>query len=264
MTILVFGDIMGRIGRRGLATVLPAWREAHRPDFVIANVENLSHGTGITPQTMAELDALGVDAFTSGNHVFDKDIGLEVFRDPRFRDRLIRPANYPNGTPGGGWAVIEKHGQRIGLLNLIGRVFFPTGYDCPFRTTAELLKLPELQGLPVLVDFHADATSEKNTFMHYLDGRVAAVWGTHSHVPTADERMLPKGTAAITDVGMTGGMHGSIGAKLEPVLQTFLTARKQKIEPIELGPCEVNAIVLEINPETPTTIRRLRTIVEIG
>ncbi len=260
--ILIFGDVMGRIGREGVKRVLPEWRAAYQPNVVIANAENLAHGAGISVRTIEEMREAGVDLFTSGNHVFDNADGANVFGDPKLSEIVLRPENYPPGTPGQGSRVIEKNDTQILVVNLMGRVFFRQSFDCPFRAIDRILA--EHPGVPALIDFHAEATSEKNTFGLSVDGRAAAVWGTHTHVPTADERLLPKGTAYITDIGMTGGMNGSIGADYRPVLQMFLTQQTFKFEPIESGACEVNAILLRMENGKPTSIERLRKIVTIA
>lgn len=260
-SILVFGDIMGRIGREGVKRVLPRWKKEFQPALVIANVENLSHGAGITMKTITEMREAGIDAFTSGNHIYDKPDAMNVFHDRAFCSLVLRPENYPPGSPGLGYSIIQKNGCKILLINLMGRVFFKSSFDCPFRAIDRILN--EHPGLPTFIDFHAEATSEKNTFGLYVDGRVTAVWGTHTHVPTADERLLPRGTAYITDVGMTGGMNGSIGMQVEPVRDLFLTQRPSKFEPIERGGCEVNAILLKMEEGTVTSIERLREIVTI-
>lgn len=260
-TILVFGDIMGKIGREGLKRVLPDLRSKYKPSIVIANAENLAHGAGITVKTIEEMRDAGVDLFTSGNHVYDNNDGMKIFADKKLAQIVIRPENYPPGSPGNGWTIFEKDGLKILVLNLMGRVFFKQSYDDPFRAADRVLA--EHPGLVTLIDFHAEATSEKNTFGLYLDGRATAVWGTHTHVPTADERLLPNGTAYATDVGMTGGMNGSIGVHWRPVLEMFLTQRGTAFEPIERGLCEVNALVLTIENGKATGIERVRRIVEI-
>jgi metallophosphoesterase (TIGR00282 family) len=260
-TILIFGDVMGRIGREGVKRALPEWRAAYQPDLAIANVENLTHGAGISMRTIEEMRDAGIDLFTSGNHVFDNADYVNVFRDPKLSEIVLRPENYPPGTPGIGAQIVTRDGWSVLVVNLIGRVFFRQAFDCPFRAVDRLLA--EHPDVPALIDFHAEATSEKNTFGFYVDGRAAAVWGTHTHVPTADERLLPHGTAYITDIGMTGGMNGSIGVNSDPVLQMFLTQRAGKFEPIKSGACEVNAMVLKLTNGKATSIERLRKIVTI-
>jgi hypothetical protein len=261
VNLLIFGDIMGRIGREAMKRTLPDLRHEFDAGLVIANAENLTHGAGISVRTIQEMRDAGVDFFTSGNHVFDNADYVNVLKDKALASCIIRPENYPPGTEGRGYAVVEKNGLKVLVLNLMGRVFFRQTYDDPFRAADRVLA--EHPDLPSLVDFHAEATSEKNTFGLYLDGRATAVWGTHTHVPTADEHILPNGTAYTTDVGMTGGMNGSIGVDHRPVLEMFLTQQNARFEPIESGACEVNAIVLTLEGKRATEIKRIRRIVDI-
>lgn len=248
--LLIFGDIVGRPGRSGLAQVLPIWREEYGPDLVLANVENLAHGKGVTPKTLAEMDALGFDAYTSGNHVMDqKDLSRECFDSRR---NLIRPANYMGAWPGQGCARLEKKGMNFLIINLNGKVFFDEekfgGIKNPFWTVDEILSKVAREGDIIIIDFHAEATSEKAALGWHLDGRVAFVYGTHSHVPTADERILPDGTGFVTDIGMTGPINSVIGAKKEIALESYLDHQKRfKMEVPENGPVAVRAILAELD-----------------
>lgn len=220
MIVLFVGDVVGRPGRRALAALLPRLVDAHEVDYVVVNVENSAGGFGVTPAVMSELEELGVHCYTSGNHIWDKKEGLALLDS---EPRLLRPANYPEGAPGSGLHVGETAaGIKVATLNLEGRVFMKA-LECPFRVAERLLA-----GLPrdvrvVIVDFHCEATSEKQALGFFLDGKVSAVLGTHTHAPTADERVLPGGTAFQTDVGMTGPYESVIGMKHDKVLRRFLT-----------------------------------------
>ncbi|HBL31886.1 MAG TPA: TIGR00282 family metallophosphoesterase [Acidobacteria bacterium] len=228
MRLLFVGDLIGKPGRRAVQRLLPRLVDQHRTDFVVVNVENAAGGYGVTPEVMHELDDLPIDCFTSGNHVWDKKEGMELLdRDPR----LLRPANYPAGNPGKGLYVGETAGGvPVAVLNLEGRVFM-SNLDSPF-TGADLLlgRLDRNKIKVVFVDFHAEATSEKQAMGFYLDGRVSAVIGTHTHVPTADERILPGGTALLTDVGMTGPYESVIGMRADKALKRFLLQTPHSLE----------------------------------
>ncbi len=229
--ILFLGDIIGRPGRKALSRYLPPLVEKHSPALIIANGENAAGGIGITEKVGQEL-LDQVHILTSGNHIWDKREAIPYLER---ETRLLRPANYPIPNPGQGSAVFKTgEGVAVGILNLQGRVFMEP-IDCPFRTAdVEVEKLKEETPL-IVVDFHAEATSEKQAMGWYLDGRVSAVIGTHTHVPTADERILPEGTAFITDVGMIGGYNSVIGIRKEQALKRFLTARPQRFEPGKEG-----------------------------
>lgn len=218
MKLLFVGDVIGKPGRRAVAEIVPRLIDHHRLDYVIVNVENAAGGMGVTPEVMAELDALPIDCYTSGNHIWDKKEGLPLLtREPR----LLRPANYPEGNPGRGLYVGEtRSGVPVATLNLEGQVFMKN-LDSPFRIADEVLRRLPAEVKVIVVDFHAEATSEKQAMAYYLDGRVSAVFGTHTHVPTADERILAGGTALITDVGMTGPYDGIIGFRVDKVLERF-------------------------------------------
>ena len=218
MRILFIGDIVGGPGRRGLAKLLPALRGELEPDLVIANGENAAGGVGITERTANEIFATGVDLITTGNHVYRHRDAYE-FIDRC--ERLVRPANYPKGNPGRGAAIVEAAGVRVGVLNLSGELQL-TVARAPFPAAdAEISELERRGADLVIVDFHAEVTSEKVAFGWYLDGRVAAVLGTHTHVPTADGRVLPGGTAFITDVGMTGARRSVLGVRIEDAMEGF-------------------------------------------
>jgi metallophosphoesterase (TIGR00282 family) len=255
---LFIGDIIGHPGRRALRRCLPRLREKYSPDFIVANAENAAGGVGITEEIGTELLGL-VDVLTSGNHVWDKKEALPYLdREPR----LLRPANYPPVNPGKGSYVLEStRGWKAGVLNLQGRVFMEP-LDCPFRVAdGEVAKLRAVTPV-IVVDFHAEATSEKQALGWHLDGKVSAVIGTHTHVPTADERILPRGTATITDVGMVGGYLSVIGIRPEQAVARFLTARPQRFEPEKEG-LIFSSVYIEVDAATGRALSiRRETIVE--
>lgn len=258
MNIMFIGDVVGRPGRKIIKEVLPELKCKYSVDFVIANAENAAGGNGITKKIAEELFSYGIDFLTMGNHVWDNK---EIFDFIEEEFRMVRPANYPPGTPGRGSQIIELYGNlKIGILNISGRVFMPD-MDCPFRTAdKELEKLKKFTNI-VVVDFHAEATSEKQALGWYLDGRVSLVAGTHTHVQTADERILPKGTAYITDVGMTGAYDGILGIEREPVIRKFLTQMPTRFE-VAKGAPQLNAIVVEIDVATGLAMKIQRLIIK--
>jgi 2',3'-cyclic-nucleotide 2'-phosphodiesterase len=241
--LLFVGDVVGGVGRRTLAELLPGIRERHQPDFVLVNGENAAGGVGITERTARELLDLGVDAMTLGNHAYrHRDVYEFLDRE----DRVIRPANYPMGSPGRGHTVIEGEAGRLGVVNLAGMLFMEAARSPFAEADARIAELSECDH--VLVDFHAEATSEKLAMAWHLDGRVTACVCTHTHVPTADARVLPGGTAYISDVGMTGGRGGVIGVKREQSLERFLTMTNVKFETAEDDPW-LNAVLVEAGPD---------------
>ncbi len=245
MKILFIGDIIGRPGRQAVEKLLPGLVEEHRVDFVIANGENAAAGFGLTPAVLDNLFALGINVVTSGNHLWDKkDILPRLKKEPR----LLRPANYPPDVPGTSFGVYEdKKGRKVGVFNLLGRVFMPA-VDCPFRIADQVIAELKKETDIIIVDMHAEATSEKIALGWYLDGRVSAVIGTHTHVMTADQRVLPKGTAYITDAGMTGGFDSVIGMEKEPIIEKFLTQLPTKFEVAE-GDVRFNGVVVEVDEQ---------------
>ncbi|HEX9625922.1 MAG TPA: TIGR00282 family metallophosphoesterase [Acidiferrobacterales bacterium] len=256
MNLLFAGDVVGNAGRRVLLERLPGLKEKLRVDVVVVNVENAAAGFGITEKLGREFLALGIGVLTTGNHVWDKKEALDyIATEPR----LLRPHNYPAGTPGSGWAVTRTAaGVPVGVLNLMGNLFMHPTLDCPFDCAERALaaRPPELR--VVLVDFHAETTSEKMAMGWHLDGRVSAVLGTHTHVPTADERVLPGGTAYITDVGMTGCYDSVIGMDKEKVLRRFVRKLPERFEAAE-GPGTLCAVLVDIDERTGRSraIRRI-------
>lgn len=246
LKILFIGDIVGRPGRQLLHDALPRLVDRHMIDLVVANGENAAAGFGLTPDVVDELLAAGVDVLTTGNHVWDKRDGLVcIEREPA----LLRPANYPVDTPGRGFGVFRTPaGLAVAVINLEGRVFM-SGLDCPFRKADAILKELGPGQRIILVDFHAEATSEKGALGAYLDGRVSAVVGTHTHVQTADERVLPGGTAFISDVGMTGARDSVIGIRKELSVQRFLTQMPVRYEIAKKDPV-LCAVILTIDEES--------------
>lgn len=244
MKVLCIGDIMGEPGRRAAARVVPRLIAQRQLDAVIANGENVAGGFGITPELAEELFEIGVSVITTGNHAWDKKEAVGYYsREPR----LLRPANYPPGVPGNGSAVIETAGgERLGILQVMGRVYMPT-IDCPFQTAKRVVSRLKQETSAIIVDMHAEATSEKMAMGHFLDGEVVAVVGTHTHVQTADEQILPKGTAYITDIGMTGPLHSVIGVKKELAIEKFLTGMPRRFE-VASGPSVFCAVLLELDP----------------
>lgn len=257
--ILFFGDIIGKPGRKALGRVLPRLREQHQPDIVIANVENLAHGKGVTMGTLQELKDLGVDVFTSGNHVFDKaEQSNQCFE--RFPN-LIRPYNYDTSWPGHGFYRLSKNNQQYLIINLGGQVFFEKQFRGeianPFFALDQVLRNEAQKDDIIVVDFHAEATSEMVALGWYADGRIAALFGTHTHVPTADYKVLPKGMAYVTDVGMTGPVYSVLGAKTENSLNMFLEKAKFKMDVADQGPVMVNAILVEAIPSQAQKITKI-------
>lgn len=243
LKILFIGDIVGQPGRRILKVLLKEIIENEKIDFVIANGENAAGGFGLTYEVCQELLALGIDVITLGNHTWDNRDIYNVLERER---RVIRPLNYPSGTPGEGFYITEtSKGDPIGVINLLGQVFLDS-LCCPFRMAEEYLDHIHRKTKVVIVDIHAEATSEKMALGWYLDGKVTAVIGTHTHIPTADERILPKGTGYITDAGMTGPVDSVLGIKPELVITRFLTKRPVRFE-VASGLIQLNGVVLEVN-----------------
>lgn len=256
MKVLFIGDIVGEPGRRVLSRLLYKVINQHTIDLVIANGENVAGGFGLTDATVDELYEMGISVITSGNHAWDKK---EILDRMRRDSRLLRPANYPEGVPGRGGTVVESPaGERLGVLQVMGRVFMPT-LECPFQTAKREVAGLKAQTRAIIVDMHAEATSEKMAMGHFLDGDVTAVVGTHTHVQTADEGILPKGTAYITDIGMTGPVNSVIGVKKEMVIDKFLTQMPRKFE-VASGQAVLSAVVIELDGRTGKAvgIQRIR------
>jgi len=253
LNILFIGDIVGKIGRKTIARVVPKLKKEHEINFVIANAENSAHGAGVTENIIAELESSGIDCFTTGDHAFRNKKNLDVYD----KKNIIRPANFSSDSPGKGYMIINTKGKKILVINLIGRVFMQMNHDCPFQKIDEILaniNLPRKKLSAIIVDIHAEATSEKVSLGHYLDGRVSAVLGTHTHIMTADSKITKKGTAYITDVGMTGADDSSLGIDKENIIKTFLTQIKHRHVIPEKGKAIFNGVILKINSKNSQTL----------
>jgi len=243
--LLLLGDICSRAGREAVKTTLPGVRRWTRVDFVVANGENLAGGYGINPQMAEELFDAGVDCMTTGDHAFDRKDAWDYYNT---QTRLLRPENYPPGAPGRGHGVFEKEGFAVGVINLVGRVFMKP-LDCPFQQARDLAEQLRLQTPVVLVDFHAEATAEKLAMGAYLDGRVSAVLGTHTHVQTADEHILPDGTAYVTDVGMCGAFDSILGMRADDSVKRLLAGLPNRLRPATRDP-RINGVLIEVDDVT--------------
>jgi len=255
LTIICVGDVFGEPGRRAVQALLPKLKKQHEADLAVVNVENSASGFGVTPLIARTFLEQGVDVMTSGNHIWDKKEIIEYIGKENL---LLRPANYPPGTPGAGSIVVKAGPHKVAVLNLMGRVFLPQ-LDCPFRKADEELERLRAETSIIVVDMHAEATSESQAMGWHLDGRVSVVVGTHRHVQTADERLLPKGTAYITDLGLTGPTDSVIGVEPELALARFISGMPNRFEPAK-GPAMLQGAVIRIDPETGRglSIERLR------
>ena len=253
MRLLFVGDVVGSIGRRTLAALLPGLREQHAPDFVVVNGENAAGGVGITPKTADEIFGMGVDVITLGNHTYRH---AEIYEYLDARPEIVRPANFLRSQPGHGSCVVERDGVRLGVVNVSGNLFMKAGRPAFAEVDAALHAL-EGKADHVLVDVHAEATSEKIGMGWYLDGRVTAVVGTHTHVPTADARVLPTGTAYITDVGMTGPRGGVIGVRRDQALAALTTQMPTRFETSEEDPWLNAVLVTAATPGRADSIEQL-------
>ena len=253
MKLLFVGDVVGSPGRRTLAALLPGLRDSHAPDFVVVNGENVAGGVGITPRTAEQLFGLGVDVITLGNHTYRHAEIYEYLDEQR---SILRPANFLRSQPGHGWCVVERDGLRLGVINLSGNLFMQAGRAAFAEADAALHAL-DGRADHVLVDMHAEATSEKVGMGWYLDGRVTAVVGTHTHVPTADARVLPGGTAYISDVGMTGARGGVIGVRRDQAVRALVTQMPTRFESSDEDPW-LNAVLIEAStPGRADSIQQL-------
>lgn len=257
--LLFIGDIVGRPGRSAVAALVPQLRAELGLDLVIANAENAAGGFGLTGPTVQQIIDAGVDLITTGNHVFAKKEAYDVLQT---NERILRPANYPPGAPGRGSAVVSAaDGTPVGVLNIMGRVFMQP-LDCPFRVAQREIEVLAEQAAAIVVDIHAEATSEKCAFARYFDGRVSAVIGTHTHVQTADEHILPAGTAFITDAGMTGPDDSVIGVGAEEVIGRFLTQMPTRFR-VPDAEATLRGVTVAINPSTGRA-ESIRRVVEVG
>lgn len=250
--ILFIGDVVGAPGRAMLQKHINRLREQYAIDATIVNGENSADGRGITPRIMDYFNHLKVDVVTSGNHIWDKK---DIIPYMHTHDDLIRPANFPAGTPGVGFRLISIKGNPVAVVNLQGRIFMKEHLDCPFRTIDSLLTYLKDKTATILVDFHAETTAEKSCLAYHLDGRVSAMVGTHTHVQTADERVLPKGTAFITDLGMVGALDSSLGMKKEPIIQQFMNQMPTRYTVETEGPMLLTGVWIEIDTRTGTALK---------
>ncbi len=250
MRILMVGDVVGKAGRTILLEQLPQIKEEYRTEFVIVNGENAAAGIGITPEIAHTFLKNGVDVITLGNHAWNK---RDIFPMLDSEARLLRPANFPPGAPGRGWGIFPGGKERVGVVSLQGRTFMdPT--DDPFRKLDAILEEIREKCRILIIDFHAEATSEKQAFGIFADGRATAVIGTHTHIQTADERILPEGTAYLTDVGMTGPIHSVIGMNTEIILERFTTLLPARFEVAE-GEAQLSAVLIDADPLTGKAVR---------
>lgn len=264
--ILMFGDVVGALGREGLVKALPTAREKYSPDFVVANVENLAHGAGVTLKTLNELTTAGVDAFTGGNHSWDNPLGAPLFEDAEWGNKLAVPTNYGGAKGGKNNILIEKGDAKILIANVMGQLFTHPNTSSPFTALEQILKGHEADKPNViLVDIHGEATAEKEAFGHYADGNVTAVVGTHTHIPTNDHKILPGGTAYVTDLGRCGAYDSVLGFEKKSAVKRFLSQSSGTYDLPKSGQCEINGIALTVDLDTghATGLDRIREIVDI-
>ncbi|WP_100487743.1 TIGR00282 family metallophosphoesterase [Sporolactobacillus pectinivorans] len=256
MKLLFVGDIYGRTGREMLEEYLPKMKNRYHPNLTIVNAENSAHGKGITKKIYTQLLEMGADILTMGNHTWDNREIFEFIDDAK---KIVRPANFPEGTPGTGMRIIQVNQLSVAVINLQGRVFLPP-IDDPFRTADRLITEARKKTNFIFVDIHAETTSEKLALGWYLDGRVSAVIGTHTHVQTADERIFPQGTAFLSDVGMTGPYNGIIGVERAAVTKRFLTAMPVRFES-DQGPGQLGAVLISIDNQSGRAVKIERILI---
>ena len=248
MKILCIGDIVGRPGREAVKYALPRIKKEHGVDFVIANAENASGGSGLIPKNAQEILSFGVDVMTMGDHVWDKQDIYPYIEE--HKDKIIRPANFPEGVPGVGWTIATAaNGVKVGVINLLGRTFMRYNVLCPFRELDNIIARIKDQVSVIILDMHAETTSEKVAMGHYADGRISLVFGTHTHIQTADEKVLPQGTAYITDLGMTGPYDSVIGQDKQKIITRFLTSMPHKFE-VAQSPATVHGVIIKVDVKT--------------
>ena len=256
MNILLIGDVVGKPGREAIKKLLPEIKKEFNIEFTVANIENAAGGAGITPNIVDEITDYDVDILTSGDHIWDR---REIVTIIDTKNELLRPINYPTEIPGAGYCITQKQGKKIGVLNLQGRVFMAPTVESPFKAASESIKVIKSKTPIILVDMHAEATSEKVAMGHFLDGLVSAVVGTHTHVQTADEKILSAGTAYITDLGMTGPCDSVIGQKKEKIIERFVTGIPVRFE-VASGDVQLQGVVIDIDEKTgkAKSIQRLQ------
>ncbi len=257
MNILAIGDVVARPGRKALKAHLSQLQAQHEVDFTVVNVENAANGSGLTRGVYKELAALPIDVMTSGNHIFSK---REVFDFIDDEPTLLRPHNYPAGTAGTGIVTVTAaNGAQVTVINLMGQAFMHPSLDCPFASMSEILRSTSLQEGLILLDFHTETTSEKSAMGWHVDGQISAQWGTHTHVQTADERVLPDGTAFITDLGMTGAYNSVIGTDKDIIVKGYVTKVRGRFDPAN-GPAAVCGALIDVDEASgkARSIRRIR------
>lgn len=259
MRIIFFGDVYGKAGREALLTSLPGLKEEFRPDFIIANAENLADGKGLTEKTLYPLLQAGVHAVTGGNHLWDRAESLSYITT---QPRIVKPLNYPQITPGNPFGVLEENGLKLGLISLCGQIYMPPCNN-PFTALQDFWQQQEgKEEIPVILDIHAESTSEKRALGWFADGKLAAVLGTHTHIQTADEEILPQGTAYLTDIGMTGSHDSVIGVRKEIIVNKLVSCIPSRYESSHLG-LQINAVYLELdNQGKALQIVRIRRMIE--
>lgn len=266
MKILFFGDVIGALGRQGLVKILPNLKTRFSPDLIVANVENLAHGAGVTEKTLLELSNAGIQIFTGGNHSWGNPIGLTLFENSAWENRLVVPTNFGGAKNGKNFTLITVNETQVLIANVMGQLFTHPETKSPFKAFDEIVKTAG-QNLPniVIVDFHGEATSEKEAFGHYVDGKVSGVFGTHTHVPTADAKILPGGTAYLTDVGRCGAYDSVNGFEKNSSVKRFLNLMEDKSELLKTGPCEINGVLLNVDDQTgrAITLDQIREIVDV-
>ena len=243
----MLGDIVGSSGRSAVAKWLPDIKRSERVDLVVANGENAAHGFGMTPQIVKELFRMGIDVITGGNHTWDKKEIIPLFSE--FPDRILRPHNYPKVNPGKGWTIVKTpFGVKVGIINVMGRIFMDP-VDCPFQSFESIIDQMREETSIIIVDIHAETSSEKSAFAYFVDGRVSAVVGTHTHVQTADERVLNRGTGFLTDLGMNGPIDSVIGMKKEIIIDRFVKKVAQKMDVAD-GPGIFQGALIKVDLDT--------------
>ncbi len=245
MRILFLGDIVSRLGREVVRKSLPKLRKADNVDLAIGNVDNLAGGRGATKETVEEVLSYGLDFCTSGDHVFD----IDAFRGEIGELPVLRPANYPEDIPGKGYEILDFGSQRVLLINLLGLSISGENINCPFRIADAIISKYSREVTATIVDFHAENTSERRAFGFYLDGRVSAVLGTHSHIPTADAQILPQGSAYVSDVGMCGPLHSVLGVEKEIIIERFKYPYQRRFEWVKQGAAKLNSVLVEVGED---------------
>jgi len=261
MKILILGEIIGKPGKEAVKQLLPQLKKKYKPDLILANGEHLAGGKGLSKKSLLEMVDLGINFFTSGNHIWDRKEFIQDLK--RHNLPLVRPANYPSSVPGKKISILKVKGNPVLIVNLIGRVYFPVHFDSPFEVIDKIIKKHNRIKI-IIVDFHAEATSEKVALGRYIDGKVSIVFGTHTHIATEDYQILPLGTGYVTDIGMIGPLNSVLGADYQEIIKHFLTQMPWRYK-LASGPCIFNALYLEIDNKTGQTkkIKKIRRIVKI-